>query len=878
MSLLQNEDFAIYQLRTGYLAQIHDGVGERLINLNTSFLNDPAFRAGGWSTNPPELKRTHSPPIPTAGASEYFKPPPPAPGARGASLDDDDEEEGGLVTGRGSTDTVGPALVSRRRRRREPVDEDDSSDLSDESNEETEGTHRPGNAIRFSKMPERERSGSSPLRGAFEQEGPEVMVTSPSRPPDKSRLRAGSLGAVETVKARARRDTATSSELSSEGDLDPSLFRRQQIRPKHTRPNVSDIHEQDGESNEDEDENDENEDGDDGDGLSAKDEASHTDSDSLDSDFSEDVAGSSLLDRGPLDSSSPFAPMAKPVIPQSPSPRKAKPIVAPIPMALPGPRPISQIQPVSALSQAIKAKSKKSQSPLERFTAFAGSGVANPLYIKICPPGDDGLGKPVEVVIRRQLDDGTAVSVADAIGFSLWRWTEEQGALARSMMSSNQWTLRIIDDDEVDFDFPALTRTRPIADFTSNNNRGARGRSREKPWDEFALVAATEAQARENERLTPQFSEDLTEEPAEDASPLPSPFPPPPPSQAPNTPGASTPTPDPVKATQALPRRNPITDHRSALAAFRKDSSSALDVPEASTSHASPRVGAPRTLTIHFTDAAYAPHTLTLAVTTDTYLSEIFASACAQLALDKAAYVLRVTGTSTLAPADRTVEALGPLHSNLDLVRRRFVGESYAGATAGSLGSSSSPNAPLLLTAAAPGTPSASGGARSRANPFGKRSGVGERSMLAHPLAQQTDLFGIGGGSGTYKRYAVVRKQPMSFTPSNPRTLALEGEYMHIMPPDLADAPGAKAPLRRGRTGALAGRDDEVGSQGKTTTIHFSNVVGCKVNHKHPKTFRLYVFRERETKRYDFEARGVDEAGEIVAEIKAGMERFKDNL
>ena len=48
-----------------------------------------------------------------------------------------------MVTGGGgSNDTVGPALNTKRRRRKEQIEEDDSSDLSDESDEDGDGTQR----------------------------------------------------------------------------------------------------------------------------------------------------------------------------------------------------------------------------------------------------------------------------------------------------------------------------------------------------------------------------------------------------------------------------------------------------------------------------------------------------------------------------------------------------------------------------------------------------------------------------------------------------------------------------------------------------------------------------------------------------------------
>lgn len=118
-----------------------DGIGERLINVDSSVLNDTSFRAAGWTANIADITRTYSPPIPTAISSDYFAAPPRSAGVAPIGFDDE-EEEGGMVTGRGSTDTVGPGPNVKRRRLREQHDEDDSSDLSDESDEDAEGSRR----------------------------------------------------------------------------------------------------------------------------------------------------------------------------------------------------------------------------------------------------------------------------------------------------------------------------------------------------------------------------------------------------------------------------------------------------------------------------------------------------------------------------------------------------------------------------------------------------------------------------------------------------------------------------------------------------------------------------------------------------------------
>ena len=144
--------FAIYQLRTAYLTNIKDGIGERLISVNTSILNNPAFRAAGWQSNTNELKSTYSPPIPTAITSDYFQAPPRA--VVSGPLDNiDDNNSGGLATvaRAGNETTLGPSLNTKRRRRNE-ADEEDSSDLSDESEDEVEGYDIIGTQISMSRL------------------------------------------------------------------------------------------------------------------------------------------------------------------------------------------------------------------------------------------------------------------------------------------------------------------------------------------------------------------------------------------------------------------------------------------------------------------------------------------------------------------------------------------------------------------------------------------------------------------------------------------------------------------------------------------------------------------------------------------------------
>jgi hypothetical protein len=56
------------------------------------------------------------------------------------------------------------------------------------------------------------------------------------------------------------------------------------------------------------------------------------------------------------------------------------------------------------------------------------------------------------------------------------------------------------------------------------------------------------------------------------------------------------------------------------------------------------------------------------------------------------------------------------------------------------------------------------------------------------------------------------------------------------------------------------------------TNIHMSSIVGVKVSRKHPKMVRVLVYREKETKRYDFECVSHEEAESIVSDVKVGTE------
>ena len=101
------------------------------------------------------------------------------------------------------------------------------------------------------------------------------------------------------------------------------------------------------------------------------------------------------------------------------------------------------------------------------------------------------------------------------------------------------------------------------------------------------------------------------------------------------------------------------------------------------------------------------------------------------------------------------------------------------------------------------------------------------------------------------RRYNVQRKLPLSFSGSHPRTLVITPEFLQILPSTSEESGPAT---------------------GKVTNIHMSSIVGVKVSRKHPKMVRVLVYREKETKRYDFECVSHEEAESIVGDVKIGTE------
>ncbi|KAH6605081.1 stress-activated map kinase-interacting [Trichoderma cornu-damae] len=839
MSLIQLEELVTYQLRTGYLNEIADGVGERLITVNDSSINTVPFKSAGWRPNSSHIKRTHSPPIPTAIASEYFQ----APRHVGLTLEDG-FEDGGMLTG-GGADTMGPGAATKRRRRREQMEEDDSSDFSDESEDESE--HRAAQQIKFAKMPVRHRAGSSPGQASHLQ----PMNTSPRAP------RRGSQSSLNILPGRPRRDTVTSSEVSSENEFDvPVAYRHREAARAATRA----MRMQDKINEEPSpgvqlaadpallrEEDDDDDDSDEGSDMSGEYVASIDEASILD-----------VVENNPINASPTRQVVGTPprnftrqstirISQAHPPPSVFKALPPPRPMSTI--RPLSVVQPQSLLSAAIKAKRYKSSVPFQKFAHLNGEGTQGAISIRIYAAFSKTPGKYLEVLIRPRVQNGQgverAVTIADLIGLGLYRYNEEkrEPPVPPKKRNINWYTLRMVEEGgEVDDDFSPFVRTKPLTSATTVNNAHMRGggrmRSNSKVYDEFAIVTATESEYEANQKSTPQEDEEGEGEEGEEGEGE---------EEAqqlplggiaeegtlPKNEGASASASATIPALPSEhPRPNPIL-----TTAYRPNVLLA-DAPQTRTTVSNAMRGQQKLLRIHIMSSEVAAgQMVTLDITTDTYLAEVLDQVCRKRHLDKANHVLKLPGSGALVMLDRPVSSIGNV-SDLELHRRRF-------ATDG----------PLAVTGS-PGTSSPKAAAAATLDMPPPRKGHKKAyTPGSHPLAReviQPDEL----PSANYKRYTVWRKQPMRIVGMSERVLVIDGEYIHIVP-----ASGGKAIQEGG---------------GKTTTVHFSNVIGCKVPRKHPTNVKLVVYKATESKRYDFEARGADEAAEIVAELKKGISPYRE--
>lgn len=214
---------------------------------------------------------------------------------------------------------------------------------------------------------------------------------------------------------------------------------------------------------------------------------------------------------------------------------------------------------------------------------------------------------------------------------------------------------------------------------------------------------------------------------------------------------------------------------------------------------------APIFLRVLVTPNSQVRYKTTLQVTSDRYLADVLETICKRRDLgssDKWAFV--VPDKDIIVPLDRTVESLQGNY-DLALIRRKDLGEQLSGALTSQ---STNPNASIF-----------------------KR--VSHQSQPRyHTAAKQL--------ASTFKSYTVNRRLP-AFLGRHERVLTIDGDWLHIIPTD----------ARALHTHAV------------TASFPASAILSCTQS-RLPSLFKLFVARETDQKRYDFEAESSKVAGKYT--------------
>ncbi|ODV62784.1 Avo1p ASCRUDRAFT_6440 [Ascoidea rubescens DSM 1968] len=109
------------------------------------------------------------------------------------------------------------------------------------------------------------------------------------------------------------------------------------------------------------------------------------------------------------------------------------------------------------------------------------------------------------------------------------------------------------------------------------------------------------------------------------------------------------------------------------------------------------------------------------------------------------------------------------------------------------------------------------------------------------------------------ERYTVWRKQPMAFIYKHKRVLAIDGDYIYILPAD--DAFGYDSTMT------------------KTSSFHIKQMKLVKQARRNPINFKIIIMKvnSNELKRYDFEALSINQSSKIVSRLNGAKEAYRMN-
>lgn len=461
----------------------------------------------------------------------------------------------------------------------------------------------------------------------------------------------------------------------------------------------------------------------------------------------------------------------------------------------------------STLTAMIEEKGKAAENPFaEDYSFVSGKGETNPTTLCVYLPFSATPDEPVNVVVRSD------ALVEEVIGFLLYQYIEQKNTpkLEQEMCDVVRWVLRIAEEDgEIEEDLPAVDRARRINMIS---------------FDQFALCEATPSQVKQNEQTHAKLAKNKSKK-----EPSTSPFAP------------STPAPDTVKyiEQQTAPADLPVLTNNQPTApavaegldnANLKPAGAASAPANEHTSSADVAVPVPsqkNMLTKSTMTMAPTQHfrirlmtneevsaTTTLPVHAQMFMGDVLELVCRKRKLDTNEYILTFADYNMIVPNDTTVESLSGI---IDLC--------------------------LVKKSAATGLHVASSSHMWRSPSKKKKEDLYPAGLFSpntsNPSTNESSM-------SSYKRYTVNRKMPM-FVGKRESVLAIDGDYVHIMPPE--------------KTGMF----DSV----KTTSFHVSQVLSCKQSKKAPSNFKIVVLKERDHdhKTYELEAESAKDAREICSRI-----------
>ncbi|TIB69294.1 hypothetical protein E3Q24_03396 [Wallemia mellicola] len=468
---------------------------------------------------------------------------------------------------------------------------------------------------------------------------------------------------------------------------------------------------------------------------------------------------------------------------------------------------------VSALSKLIQTKTEAqkasqngrevSYNPFRRlYAAMDASEIGSSVKLSLYFPHSTKPKEPIRVQIRK---DATCEEV---IGFGLYLFVEQREKDSKEMLGNNTddikwtpegWNLRIVEEDgEVDEDFPALDRLRPVSKFS---------------FDELAICEATAAQVRSNQLAVSKVQRRqsrITEDPFTGTV---------------NSNNSNGSTGNPLLAPS-----NPTNASSSSLEGAIEQSHQIITptLSRSATAGVSSSLAPSVYLRIEVHPTADVSYTTTVSVPSDMYLQDVLEMVCTKKNLKNPnSWALLVKSAALVIPLDRTVASLEGV-SSLMLVKRSHIDADLRLDRRMEMARSTNPNASIFK--------------RLSKDP---RSTIGSRQGTNSALDY----------TSAYRKYTVNRRI-LGLVGKHERVLAIDGDWIHLMPPE------QKAAL--------------IDSSTKTRSYHAANIKTCKQIKKGEQHFRIDFWRGgNHVKRYEFEAESVREANEIITQVKNLMALFK---